>query len=282
MSALDPIFKKAVVGVAFSPRLNAVLNEAHRLLKILGTWPIIVHVGEDTSSNRIKLEEAIERSNFKNHPPIFLIRSGSASDVLVSVAKEYHADLIVAGALKKEGLFKYYFGSVARNLARNAPCSVMLFTDPHVKPEPMEKLHLAAEYDPEAELAVNVASSVASSAGTKELYITHTFQIPAWEEKKQVPRETDEIKKIYQKEDEKLQKFLKKFDFYGFSVHTRCLYERNRATTLNFTRQVHASLLIIAAPINRLGLWDRLFPQNLELALQNLPCSLLLTRKSST
>ena len=99
----EPVFKKAVVAAAFSPRLTAVLNESHRLLKLLGTWPIIIHVGEETPSERSKLEEAIDRSDFRDHPPICFVRNGHPADVLIDIAREYKADLIVAGALKKEG-----------------------------------------------------------------------------------------------------------------------------------------------------------------------------------
>ena len=278
----EPIFKRAVVAAAFSPRLIAVLNEAHRILKILGTWPIIVHVGEDTVANRTKLEEGIERSNFKDHPPIHLIRTGHPADVLIEVAKEYHADLIVAGAMKKEGLFKYYLGSVARNLARHAPCSVLLFTDPQINPKPIEKIHCAVEYDDESRLAVEVAANIAYYAGTRDLYLTHSFRMQQWEDRKKFPEDTEEIKKVYKEEEEKLRKFLGQFNFWNLQYHIQCLYENSRSSTLKFTREMGADLFIVTGPRNRLGLWDRLFPHDLELALMDLPCSLLLVRKSQT
>ena len=141
-SSIHKVYNRAVVAVGFSPRLNAILNESHRILKAFGTLPIIVHVGEDNSANRIRLEEAIDHSNFRHHPPIYLIRPGQAAEILADAAREYKADLIIAGALKKEGLFKYYFGSVARTLARNAPCSVMLFTEPKIKPTDLDRMLL--------------------------------------------------------------------------------------------------------------------------------------------
>ncbi len=277
-----PIYKRAVVAAGFSPRLTAILNESHRLLKILGTWPIIINVGEDTLANKHRLEAAIERSNFCEHPPIFMIRPGPAADVLMDVAKEHHADLIVAGALKKEGLFKYYFGSIARGLARNAPCSVMLFTEPRVKPDELKKIHCAVEYDDEAHMAVQVAANIAYYSGSRELYLTHTFRTSDFDEVKTKERQASEIRQIYADEDKKLKDFLSQFDFSGITHHTRCLHDSNRQTTLSFTRDVDADLLVVAASRDRLGLWDRLFPHDLEIALQNLPCSLLLTRPTQT
>ncbi len=272
-----------MVAAAFSPRLGAVLNEAHRLLKFLGTAPIIVHVGEDNLSTRTKLEEAIEKSDFRDHPPIFLIRSGTPTEVLMQVAREYKADLIVAGALKKEGLFKYYFGSIARNLARSAPCSVMLFSDPQVKPKPLHKIHCIVDYEnPEAETAVNISAKLALFAQHSELYLTHTFRIPEWEGKKEIPNEAKQIRTIYKQEDKRLARYLKKFDLSGLSVTTRCLYDKSRSVTLDFTREIEANIFIVPTEKNRLGILDRLFPHELELALMELPCSLLLVRKSST
>ncbi|MBN2410955.1 universal stress protein [candidate division KSB1 bacterium] len=274
----EPVFKKAVVAAAFSPRLTAVLNESYRLLKLLGTWPIIIHVGEETPSERSKLEEAIDRSDFRDHPPICFVRNGHPADVLIDVANEYNADLIVAGALKKEGFLKYYIGSVARTIARNAPCSVLLMTDPQVKPQPIQKIHCAVEYDQVASLAVKVAIDIGMEVGTKDLYFTHTFREPELEDKKGMFNNTQKIKDIYKKEDYQLKKFLSQFDFSGIAYNTRCLYEKSRSVTLDFTREIKADLFILHGPRSKLDLWDRLFPHNLELALQNLPCSILMTR----
>jgi len=274
----EPVFKKAVVAAAFSPRLKAVLNESHRLLKLLGAWPIIIHVGEETPSERSKLEEAIDRSDFRDHPPICFVKNGHPAEVLIDVAREYKADLIVAGALKKEGFLKYYIGSVARNIARNAPCSVLLMTDPQVKPQPIKKIHCAVEYDKEAELAVNVAADIALEVGTKDLYFTHTFREPELEDKKSIFNNTQKIKDIYKKEDYQLKKFLTQFDIPGIAYNTRCLFEKSRSVTLDFTHEIQADLFIVHGPRSKLNLWDRLFPHQLELALQNLPCSILMTR----
>jgi nucleotide-binding universal stress UspA family protein len=281
MDVAQPFIKRAVVAAAFSPRLSAVLNESHRILKLLGAAPVIVNVSDETPYNRVKLEEEIDRSNFKQHPPICFVRSGQPADVLIDAASEYKADLIVAGALKKEGLFKYYLGSVARNLARRSPCSVLLFTEPHAKPQPIKTIHCAVEYDKGSRSSIELAILIAYLAGTTNLFFTHSFRIGEWQEKKQSANDSDRIKKVYHSEDKKLKDYLAKFKFLGLSYQTRCLYERAKSVTLSFTREIAADLLIVPAPKNKLGILDRIFPRDLELALQDLPCSLLLTRQSA-
>ena len=274
----EPVFKRAVVAAAFSPRLTAVLNESHRLLRMLGSWPIIVHAGEETAAQRVKLEEAIDKSNFKEHPPICVVRNGQPAEVLIEAAKEYNADLIVAGALKKEGFLKYYLGSVARSIARHAPCSVLLLTEPQVKPEPYQKIHCAVEYDDEARLAVQVAVNIAREVGTRDLYFTHSFRIPELADKKVPEPNAKKIRAIFKHEDDQLKSFVDEIASGEINYQTRCLLEKNRATTLEFTREILADLFIVHGPRGRLGLWDRLFPQQIELALQNLPCAMLMTR----
>lgn len=273
-----PVFAKAVVAAAFSPRITAVLNEAHRILKLLGTWPIIVHVGDESPTTRVRLEEAIDRSHFGEHPPVCIIQHGNPADVLIQVAVEHKADLIVAGALAKEGLFKYYLGSVARTIARQAPCSVLLFTEPQVKPQPLHKIHCAVEYREGAQSAVRVAAALAAYARTRYLYYTHSFTSEEIEEKRRVENRSELIRQFYQKEDEKLKSYIKGVGVEDVQYEARCLYDYARSTTLNFTREVQADLFIIHGPTDRFSLWNRMFGQDLELALQHLPCSVLLTR----
>ncbi len=274
----EPIFKKAVVAAAFSPRLTAVLNEAHRILKLLGAWPIIVHVGDESPVTRMRLEDAIDRSNFNDHPPICLIQHGNPVDVLFETAQDYNADLIVAGALAKEGLFKYYLGSVARSIARQAPCSVLLFTEPQVKPRPIEKIHCAVEYREGSQKAVRVAADIAVYSGSRYLYYTHTFTGEELEEKRKVENRAERVRQFYQKEDEKLQAFIKGAGVDDIPHESRCLFDQARSTTLNFTRDMQTDLFVIHGPTDRFSLWNRMFGQDLELALHHLPCSLLLTR----
>jgi len=274
----EPLFTKAVVAAAFSPRLTAVLNEAHRILKMLGAWPIIVHVGEEKPETRIRLEEAIDRSNFHDHPPICIVQEGAPADVLITVARQHNADLIIAGALAKEGLFKYYLGSVARSIARYAPCSVLLFTEPQAKPRAVERIHCAVEYRDDSKKAVHVAACLAGYLESNSLYFTHSFSSNKLKEEKDIQQSPELVRRIYQQEDKKLDDFIKKVGIYGVGYESRCLYDQSLSTTLDFTREINADLFIIPGPTDRFSLWNRIFPQDLELALQHLPCDLLLIR----
>ena len=97
--------------------------------------------------------------------------------------------------------------------------------------------------------------------------------------KKNPALETHQVKKVYQREDRRLKELLYGFRSWRLSNQTRCLFERSHTVTVNFTRDIGIDLLIVPSPRNQLGLWDRLFPHDIELTLQDLPCSMLLTRR---
>ncbi len=55
-----------------------------------------------------------------------VVELGDARDVLVSVAEEAKADLIVVGTHGRRGLKRALLGSVAESVVRTAPCPVLV------------------------------------------------------------------------------------------------------------------------------------------------------------
>jgi nucleotide-binding universal stress UspA family protein len=274
----EPIFNLAIVAMAFSPRLLAVLNEACAFLKNLGTRAVIVTVGEDTPDMRAKMETAIQNSAFAHYPHTILVRSGQPADVLLQTADEFKADLIVAGALSKEGRVKYVMGSTARRLARQAPCSVLLYTDPQIQPKSISNMHCVVEYGRRAQSAVKMTARLAAIIDVKNLYFSHTFRVPGLLEQKKENPDSKKIIRAYQREHQRLNRHLMKYDFYGHSFQTQCLFEHNKSVTLNYTREIAADLFVLPASRDGSNLWGRLFRSDQELSLQDLPCTTLLIR----
>lgn len=273
-----PIFSRAVVAAAFSPRMTAVLNEAFRILSVMGAEGNIVHVGEKSAATESRLKQAVEASDFAKRHPLCVIQPGNPADVLLSIAAEHQADLIIAGALAREGLFKYYLGSVARTLARQAPCSVLLLTEPQVKPQPFTRIHCAVEYRQGADKAVRVAARLAHALHSRHLFYSHSFTSADMDNKKSGDHDPAQIRRLYQQEDETLAEFIRSLDLADVSCQMRCLHDPDRSMALSFTHDLEADLFVIHGPTDRSSLWDRLFSHDLEAALQHLPCSLLLTR----
>jgi nucleotide-binding universal stress UspA family protein len=55
-----------------------------------------------------------------------LLRLGSARDVILQVARELRADLLVIGSHSKRGLLDIALGGTAQHLAKHAPCPVAM------------------------------------------------------------------------------------------------------------------------------------------------------------
>jgi nucleotide-binding universal stress UspA family protein len=54
------------------------------------------------------------------------IEEGIAKSIIVEVASQYHADLVVVGSHGRKGLARFLLGSVSEGVARHAPCSVLI------------------------------------------------------------------------------------------------------------------------------------------------------------
>lgn len=276
----QPIFQRAVIAAAFSPRLTAVLNEAFHFITLTGAEAVVVHVGSEDESTQRQLIESLEKSFFKDKIPEFMIEEGNAADALLRSARKVEADLIIAGALAKEALFRYYLGSVARSLARHADCSVLLLTDPQERPKSFTNIHCAVEFHKGCEKAVRIAADLALVMRSRHLYFTHSFISSEFGVKKSSESAAEQIRTLYALADEKLRAFLRnnQLSLSDVNYEMRSLYETSQITTMNFSRDVKADLFVIHGPTDRFSLWNRMFAQDLEMTLQHLPCSLLLTR----
>jgi len=276
-----PVFRKAMVAVTFSPRTKAVLNESFRLVNLAGAEPLILHIGEDNPVMRRKMEAAIEDSDFNPLRPDYLIYPGQTVEGVIAAAKKVRADLIIAGALIKEGLFKTSLSKVARQLAKDAPCSVLLLIDPLENPKPFTKVHCVVEYNRAARLAVEIALELSALAGSRDLFFTHSFQFPKeLQGKNPLLTNANKIRKIYHQQDLKLHRFLSRFANPNIRYRAQCICEKTSSTTLAFAKELEANIFILPGPAKSEGLWSHLFTSNFERLLQNLPCSILLTRKA--
>ena len=125
-------YNTVVVGVAFSPNLKANVFEALRMSVLFDATLVMVHVGEKTNEKEASLGKVI--SGFNGAVPNYRVlwKAGKPAEVLLGACIGENADLLILGAVKREGLLKYYLGSVARKLTRKAPCDVLLLIKPSV------------------------------------------------------------------------------------------------------------------------------------------------------
>ena len=75
-----------------------------------------------------------------------------------------------------------------------------------------------------------------------------------------------------------LDEIMQYFDTEGLAIYKKVVVGHSGLAVVEFANKIKADLLIDSFPDFRLGILDRLFPHDVEFALQNLPCKLLLIK----
>ena len=138
------LYQNAGVAVAFSPRLRGLLGEVARRAEYLAETFSLIHVGACTPDKEARLKDALLEAGLPEDLPIHWAE-GAPHDAIIGTVERHQLDLLLAGAIEREKTLRYFMGSVAHNLVREAPCSLVLFTEPRPQPEPMRQVALVTE-----------------------------------------------------------------------------------------------------------------------------------------
>ena len=129
----NKIFQTIGIGVAFSPNLKANLYEAARLSLFFESKLVLIHVGEKSDEKKRQILDIIQPFIKDNLNYELVFKTGNPVDVILSVSEEKKVDLLILGALQKENFVQYYLGTIARNITRQANCSILLLIKPSVE-----------------------------------------------------------------------------------------------------------------------------------------------------
>ncbi len=129
---------------------------------------VLYHLTEAARTVLDQLAGELLRDGIHSHSEV---RQGAVAEMLVDVARQYEAGLIVIGTKGKEGAGPVVVGAIAEHLVRLAPCPVLAVAadwnaGPH-RPTPGGPVLLAMERN---EAAAEAAATAASLA--------HTFERP--------------------------------------------------------------------------------------------------------
>ena len=127
------MYQKVALAIAFSPRMEALIAEARRLKGLFQGELVLIHVGVKTPELEAKLDEILKRLCADLGKVKVIWKEGKPAKTILKTCEEEGVDLLVLGALKKEGLLTYYLGSVARKVIRKSPCSVLTLIDPKIE-----------------------------------------------------------------------------------------------------------------------------------------------------
>ncbi|MCF8429397.1 MAG: universal stress protein [Bacteroidia bacterium] len=275
----DLVFKKIGIAIAFSPRLEALIAEASKMQNGLKSELVFIHIGDKNEEDFKTLNKYLEKYNLLNNSKL-IWKEGDTVDTILNICDEEHLDLLVAGALEKESLIKYIMGSVARKLSRKIKCSMLMLTEPKIESSPINYIVVEGSNNPKTENTIAVAIEIAKAFNVKNVDVIQETDL-----NKAVLIRSDEFKEnevakhkenLIEEEDKRLNYILSCNDCGNLKINIDRIEGKPGYIISKYAREHHADLLILNSPDRKLNLIDRVFPTDIEFALADLPCDLLL------
>lgn len=273
-------FETIAVAVAFSPRLEAMLNEAKHYADAFKSQVVLIHIGDKDQLKEETLETLVTNIGFNKTKLRIIWMQGDPTDTILQLCKLNMVDLLLLGALEKENLYKYYVGSIARNICRRAKCSVMLMVHPQVAPKRFKKVVIHGVDNLKSVHTLNTALYFARTEKIKELTVVQELDIPAFmltTADSTTNSEANKIKKeMVEEETQKLQSMIDGVDKQEIEIHLKTVSGKPGYAISNYARTKSYDLLVVNSPDTPLGLFDRIFTHDIEYILADLPCNLLM------
>jgi nucleotide-binding universal stress UspA family protein len=256
------------------------LAEAQRLQKTFEPVLYFVHVGKRNLQEEQYLKHLIHRFGLDGPKNEIIWEEGDPVEKILDVCKEKEVDLLVAGALEKESLVKYFMGSVARSLCRKAKCSVLMVKEPSIHSKPIRKIVVEGSDSPKTVNTIETALYIAKRCGANEVSVIQEEDASklALIRSNELSDNESEVQKekMLKDEDERIDDILNCNDCGDINMHIERLEGKPGFVISKYAREHDADLLMLNSPDTKLGLIDRVFPHDIEYALADLPCDLLI------
>jgi nucleotide-binding universal stress UspA family protein len=275
-----PFERIALAVSASSSFMEELIEVTFSLSKIFGADVYFIHVGNEITAKYI--EEKITEKNLSKISFEFIVTKGDVVDSLLDVCKKKNIDLLIGGALEKENPYKYYLGSVSRTLCRKAKCSVLMIKEPIKVPFSLSKIVVNCTESEKTEYTIKTAVYLCKSFELNSVYLVFENYINSLTTvfNHECTEDDAAIIKAYENklEKEKYQRLLEKINFDKIKPHAEFIYSKPGFGISSFARKINADLLVVNSPDKKLGFIDRIFPNDLEYTLENLPSSLLIVQ----
>lgn len=274
-------FSRVALAIALSPRAEALLFEAVRIVRKLEAQLILIHVGSIDEEKQKDLDDLITRAGGQELAPKLVSEAGKPVEVILNVCQQEKVDLLLAGALQNENLVRYFRGSIARKLSREAACSILLITDPKKESEPCSRILVNGVSHPKTPDTVKTAVYIAGRLGAGELIIadeveTREVRVRVNDDRGLIKAERKR-RALAREEYRRIMQALKEVEVpEKLEVSKKVLYGKRGYSIGHFAADQGVDMLVMNSPDTRLGLLDRLFTHDIEYVLSDLPCDLLI------
>lgn len=276
------MFKKIAVAIAFSPRMEALIEETKRLVKTYESELILIHIGVKTEILEKELSDTLEKSGLDNDKTTLVWKEGKPVKMILEACRENNVDLLVTGALKREGFLTYYLGSVARKIIRKSPCSVMTLIDPQLEPKNFSKVVINGTQLVITPQVIAQGILFSQSVKAEQVHILNEIKMYGLQMGTAGEDNEEEIahtrRQLVQNEMEYVQQILDQIDHSDLRVNIKVTGGKWAIELARFCERIEADLLIVGDD-QRLNFLDRIFPHDLEELLSTLPCNLLIIKK---
>ena len=273
-------FETVALAVSFSPHLESLISETRHLAELFGARMVLIHCGKKTKQKEKELTELLFKQNVNIKRLQIYWESGDPADAVLAVCKKEVVDLLIAGALEKKKIFRYYTGSVSREISRKAKCSVMMLSEPSFDPHPFHRIVVNGHDHLKTPESIHTAFYVAEKSEAEQVIIADevdfSVKIKNSKSEKNKRNLVTAKQKIEQAEKSRINDALDNDTAKPFSVSSRVIRGKAGHAIADFARKSNADLLIVNSPDHHLSLMDRIFVHDLEYLLGNLPCNLLI------
>jgi nucleotide-binding universal stress UspA family protein len=269
-------YKTIAVASAFSPRFKQVLAEAKRIRERFSADLQLIYVGEHNDEIAKKFSDALAQLELPLDSKVHYEQGAPAEAILRSLARE-KIDVVVAGALEKEVVLHPFLGNVARHLVREAPCSVMLFTKPAMKPRPLRRIVFVADYSDHGLQALKRTLPLATAELCERLYVIRI--ITTFDQARASIRaggRTGKKSDVEGDEEEVLEKFVLSAGATDVPMEARCIRGNTGLAAADFVQSMKADLLVV--PLEKNAVETQQLPSNIAWVTDVIPCNLWVIR----
>ena len=279
------LFKKILVGFAFSPNLKANIFTSLRLADSLKAEIFFIHVGKKTSVKEKTFEEILEDSPVQPKLIKVLWEEGGPIPTILKMCEKNKIDLLLLGAVQRENVLRFYVGSIAREITRKAPCSVLLLIKPSIEEVPSKHVVVNALNEPNTEKTIRAAFEFSSLMEIPNVTLVGEIS----QSKVNVTADDDEsLKKVTEikegienEEKNRYDEILKNIPDglkENKKIQSQSIFGARGYSIGHYARVVRADLLVLNSEMKRSSFISRIFPKDMEHILSELPTDVLIIK----
>ena len=279
------LFKKILVGFAFSPNLKANIFSSLRLADSLEAEIFFIHVGKKTSVKEKTFEEILKDSPVQPKLIKVLWEEGEPIPTILKMCEKNKIDLLLLGAVQRENVLRFYVGSIAREITRKAACSVLLLIKPSIEEVPSKHVVVNALNEPNTEKTIRAAFEFSSLMDIPNVTLVGEIS----QSKVNVTADDDEsLKKITEIKEGIENEEKNRYDEILLNIpdslkenkkiQSQSIFGARGYSIGHYARVVRADLLVLNSEMKRSSFISRIFPKDLEHILSELPTDVLIIK----